>query len=409
MKFDYTAVNRQNKTVTGQIEAPDKDAVSQLLSKQGYKPLLIKPHKSGFDPNNLNFSLPGSKKVKSKDLVVFTRQLSTMINAGVPLVRSLATLRTQTESKKLEETLGLVTKDVEGGVNFADALDKHKEIFGPIYTNMVRAGEAGGILDEILKRLALQQEKDASIRKKIKGAMTYPAVLMVITVVAFFALMIIVIPKIGSIITDLSEGKATLPVYTQVMLSISDFMVSYWFIVFGALAGAFWLARRYIKTPKGRAKFDALLLKIPVVKTLVLKVAIARFARIFSSLMGAGVSVLDSIEITAAAIGNKVVERELLGASKAVTAGQQLSEPLSQSAIFPPIVAQMLAVGEETGQTDTILIKVADFYEEEVDTLVDSVSSIIEPVMIVVMGGMVGLIAASVLGPISSLSQNIGG
>ena len=408
-KFDYTAVNRQNKTVSGEIEGADKEAVSQQLAKQGYKPLLIKKHQSGFDPNNIQLSLPGSKKVKSKDLVIFTRQLATMINAGVPLVRSLATLKSQTESKRLQEVLEQVNKDVESGANFADSLEKHKDVFGPIYTNMVRAGEAGGILDEILKRLAMQQEKDATIRKKIKGAMTYPAVLMGITVIAFFALMIVVIPRIGTIISDLSEGQATLPVYTRMLLSLSDFMVTYWYVVFGLIFAAIYLLRRYIKTPKGRVQFDTLLLKIPIIKTLVTKVAIARFARIFSSLMGAGVTVLDSIHITAGAIGNKVIERELLAASKDVTAGQQLSEPLSQSVIFPPIVAQMLAVGEETGQTDTILIKVADFYEEEVDTLVDSMSSIIEPLMIVVMGAMVGLIAASVLGPISSLSQNIGG
>lgn len=407
MKFDYTAVNRQSKTVSGEIEAADKATVSALLSKQGYKPLLIKEHHSGFDPNNIQFKLPGSKKVKSKDMVIFTRQLSTMINAGVPLVRSLATLRTQTNSPRFREVLDVVNKDVESGVSLADALEKHKDVFGPIYTNMVRAGEAGGILDEILKRLALQQEKDATIRKKIRGAMAYPMVLLVITVVAFFALMLFVVPKIGKIVTDLSEGKAGLPPYTKALLGVSDFMVQYWYIIVILVVGGSIALRRYIKTPRGRVQFDTVLLKIPVVKTLITKVAIARFARIFSSLMGAGVSVLDSISITASAIGNKVIERELLEASKSVTAGQQLSEPLSQSKLFPPIVPQMLAVGEETGQTDTILIKVADFYEEEVDTLVDSMSSIIEPVMIVVMGAMVGLIAASVLGPISSLSQNI--
>jgi len=407
MKFDYTAVNRQNKTVSGELEAPNKAAVSQSLSKQGYKPLLIKVHKSGFDPNNIQLHLPGTQRVKTNDLVIFTRQLSTMINAGVPLVRSLATLRTQTASRKLQEVLEQVGKDVEGGVNFADALEKHKSVFGTIYTNMVRAGEAGGILDEILKRLALQQEKDASIRKKIRGAMAYPTVLLGITVIAFFALMLVVVPQIGRIITDLSEGAAGLPPYTRFMLALSDFLVNYWYFIIALLVGGGFALRRYIKTPKGRARFDALLLKIPIVKTLVAKVAIARFARIFSSLMGAGVSVLESITITAGAIGNKVIERELLEAGKAVTAGQQLSEPLSQSQLFPPIVSQMLAVGEETGQTDTILIKVAEFYEEEVDTLVESVSSLIEPLMIVVMGGMVGLIAASVLGPISSLSQNI--
>ncbi len=406
-KFDYTVINKNNKTISGTMEAGSKDAVRDALEKQGFKPLTITPHKSGFDPNNIQINLPGSKKVKTKDLVVFTRQLATMINAGVPLTRSLATLRSQTKSQKLQEVLGDITKDVESGQAFADALEKHKKIFGPIYTNMVRAGESGGILDDILKRLAFQQEKDASIKKKIKGAMTYPTVLLGITVIAFFALMFFVVPKIGKIIKDLSGGKAELPPYTKALLGLSDFMVNYWYIFIIVLGGGAFLLKRYIATPKGRAQFDALLLKIPIVKTIITKVAIARFARIFSSLMSAGVSVLDSISITAGAIGNKVIERELLDASKAVVAGEQLSKPISESKIFPPIVAQMLAVGEETGQTDTILVKVADFYEEEVDALVDSLSSIIEPLMIVVMGAMVGLIAASVLGPITSLTQNI--
>ena len=406
--FTYTALNKDGRSVSGNLEAADKAAVSQLLTKQGFKPLLIKEKKSGFDPNNLQFSFLKSKKVKTRDLVVFTRQLSTMINAGVPLVRSLNTLNEQTQSPKLKEVLTAVGKDVESGISFAEALEKHPSAFGPIYVNMVKAGEAGGILDDILKRLAMQQEKDASIRKKIKSASAYPTVLLVITVVAFFALMTFVVPKIGKIVTDLAGDDAVLPLQTRVLLSLSDFMISYWFIFVGLIAGGVFLIRRYIKTPKGRYNWHRLLLKIPVIKTVITKVAIARFARIFSSLMAAGVSVLDSIRVTADAIGNVVIEKELKEAGKAVTAGKQLSEPLGTSKHFPPIVAQMLAVGEETGQTDQVLVKVADFYEEEVDALVESLSSIIEPVMIVVMGAMVGLIASAVIGPISELSQSIG-
>lgn len=273
---------------------------------------------------------------------------------------------------------------------------------------MVKAGEAGGILDDILKRLAMQQEKDASIKKKIKSASAYPMVLLVITVVAFFALMTFVVPRIGQIVTDLAGDDAVLPIQTRVLLSISDFMTNYWYFFLVIVVGGTFLLRRYIKTKKGRRNWHALLLRIPVVKTIITKVAIARFARIFSSLMGAGVSVLDSINVTADAIGNVIIEEELKEAGKEVTAGQQLSEPLSNSKHFPPIVAQMLSVGEETGQTDQVLIKVADFYEEEVDNMVDSLSSIIEPVMIVLMGAMVGLIASAVIGPISELSQSIG-
>lgn len=394
--------------MTGEIEAVDKAAASQLLTKQGFKPLLIKVKKSGFDPNNLQFGWLKSKRVKTKDLVIFTRQLSTMINAGVPLVRSLNTLNEQTESSQLKTVLNSVAKDVEGGVSFAEALTKHPNVFGPIYINMVKAGEAGGILDDILKRLATQQEKDASIRKKIKSASTYPIVLLVITFVAFFALMTFVVPRIGQIVTDLAGDDAVLPLQTRILLGLSDFLLNYWYLFAIILVGGFIVLRRYIKTTRGRRNWHRLLLKIPVLKTVITKVAIARFARIFSSLMGAGVSVLDSINVTADAIGNVVIETELKEAGKAVTAGQQLSEPLSTSKHFPPIVAQMLAVGEETGQTDQVLIKVADFYEEEVDNLVESLSSIIEPIMIVVMGAMVGLIASAVIGPISELSQSIG-
>jgi type IV pilus assembly protein PilC len=232
---------------------------------------------------------------------------------------------------------------------------------------------------------------------------------LVITVVAFFGIMIFVIPKIGKILTDLGGEDAKLPIYTQIMLDMSSFMQKNAFLIGVALFIAVFLLRRYIKTPGGKYKFHSLLLRTPVIKTIIVKVAIARFARTFASLMSSGVAVLDALEVTGGAIGNKVIEAELKEAAKAVKNGKQLSEPLGTSAHFPPIVGQMLAIGEETGQVDTILVKVADFYEEEVTTTIDGLSSIIEPVMIVVLGGIVGIIAASVMGPIASLSKNIGG
>jgi type IV pilus assembly protein PilC len=331
-----------------------------------------------------------------------------MINAGVPLVRSLATLQLQTRNETLREHLAAVAKDVESGLSFADALEKHPKAFSTIYVNMVRAGEAGGILDDILKRLALQQEKDASIRKKVKGAMTYPIILLVIMAGAFAVLMTFVVPTIGKIVKDLSGDDASLPPQTVLLLGLSDFMVKFWYLFIGINVGAVVGFKKYTSTPKGKYMFHLFLLKAPILKTIITKVAIARFARIFSSLMSSGVTVLESISVTGAAIGNLVIEKELKEAAKQVQNGKQLSEPISESKVFPPIVAQMLAIGEETGQTDTILIKVADFYEEEVDTVIDSISSIIEPVMIVLMGTMVGVIAAAVIGPISSLANNIG-
>lgn len=404
MRYTYTAIDKTGKKIKGSIEAASETAATDSLRSRGIKPLGLK------SDGNLKSKIPilnGDRKVKSKELMIFTRQLSTMINAGVPLVRSLATLQAQTENPGFQKHIAAVTKDVESGMAFADALDKHPNVFSPIYVNMVRAGEAGGILDEILRKLAVQQEKDAHIRAKFKSAMTYPIILLSITFIVFIGLMVIVMPKLGKIIKDLGGPDAQLPPLTQALLAISGFMTSKWYILVGGTFIAVYLLRRYVKTPQGRRKRDEVLMRIPVLKEIIKKVAIARFARIFASLMSAGVNVVDSISITSKAIGNAVIEDELMAASKAVVNGQQLSVPLASSKVLPPIVSQMLAIGEETGETDEILIKVADFYEEEVDTVVESLSSILEPLMIVVMGAMVGLIAASVIGPISKLTTQI--
>ncbi len=402
MKFSYTATNKEGKTVHGSVEGVNRDAVLSLLHKQGLHPIVVKAE------SGLGKMKGRPRHVKLRDLVIFTRQLSTMISAGVPITRCLTTLQEQSESKYFQLVIADITKEVEGGTPLGDAFAKYPNVFSDVYVNMVKAGEAGGILDEILKRLAAQVEQDASMRKKIKSAMTYPLVILSITILAFFGIMIFIIPKISKILTDLGGPDAKLPVYTQAMINMSNFMRSNFILIGIVLAIAIFLTRRYIRTPQGKYKFHALLLRTPIVKVIIVKVAIARFARTFASLMSAGVSVLDALEVTGGAIGNKVIEAELKAAAKEVKAGKQLSEPLSKSKHFPPIVSQMLAVGEETGQTDTILVKVADFYEEEVSVMVDGLSSIIEPLMIVVLGSLVGLIAASVMGPIASLSKNVG-
>lgn len=402
MRFVYTATTKDGKTIQGSAEAASKDALVALLAKQDAKPVVIK-----LDSDKAGKTKRG-RKVKSKDLVMFTRQLSTMISAGVPLTRSLATLQTQTDNKYFRQVLNGIMKEVESGQPLGDTLAKYPNVFSDVYVNMVKAGEAGGILDEILKRLASQVEQDSSMRKKIKSAMMYPTVIFGITIIAFFGIMMVVIPKLGKIIEDLGGPDAELPVYTQAMLGASKFMQSNAILIFLVFMGIGYAFKRYIKTPKGKLQWHGVLLRIPVIKSLIMKIAIARFARTFASLMSAGVAVLDALEVTGGAIGNKVIENELKEAAKAVKNGKQLSEPLASSPHFPAIVPQMLAIGEETGQIDTILIKVADFYEEEVETTIDGLSSLIEPLMIVVLGGMVGLIAASVMGPIASLSKNVG-
>jgi type IV pilus assembly protein PilC len=426
MKFTYKATDKNGSTIEGTLDAVNKSEVVAYLNKKGARPLSV--HPATGKPKG-GISIPFLKpKVKSREVLVFTRQLSTLVSAGVPLTRSLDTLANQAESEAFRAVIQGITKDVEAGQSLGDAFGKYPNVFSEVYVNMVRAGEAGGILDKILKRVASQTEKDASIKKKIKGAMTYPTVVFVLAISAFFGLMIFIVPKIGKILTDLGGPDAQLPIYTRGMLAISNFCTSSSVIdaipILSALpvlnrlpnvvfifalmgAGGFYFLR-YIHTPKGKYKFHAVLLRIPIINTLITKVAVSRFARTFSALTAAGVSVLDALEVTGGAIGNKVIEEELQRAAHDVKNGKPLSEPISKSLYFPPIVGQMLAVGEETGQMDTILVKVADFYDEEVDTVIDNLSSVIEPVMIIFMGSLVGLIAASVMGPIASLSQNTG-
>lgn len=401
MKFNYIATTKDGKTQQGMLEAPNREEAVAMLGRQQLKPVVIK---SG---GGKGWNISIGNKVKSRDLVIFTRQLSTMVSAGVPLARALSTLQTQSDSKYFREVIESITKDVEGGRPLADAFGRYPNVFSEVYVNMVRAGEAAGILDKILKRLAEQNEKQASIHKKIVSAMMYPTVIMCIMIVAFFFIMIYLMPKISSIIQSLTPG-AQLPIQTRILLGVSHVMQHYAAIFVPAIIVLVIFILRYIKTPKGKYQFHLFLLKFPILSTVIRKIAIARFARTFASLMSAGVSVLESLDVTGAAIGNKVIEAELKAAAVEVKNGKQLSETLAKSKNFPPIISQMLAVGEETGQIDTILEKVADFYDEEVDATIEGLSSIIEPILIVILGSVVGLIAASVMGPIASLNKNIG-
>ena len=408
-KFSFIAVRPSGESVTSEIEAADRLSAINSIKSQDLNLISLKDADEK-KPGTISFSFgkKKSKKIKSDELVMFTRQMSAMIGAGVPIIRSLNSMAQHAEDPNFRDIINDVAKDIEGGMPFADALEKHPGAFNDVYVNMVRAGESAGILDDILKRLALQQEKNASIRKKIKGAMTYPMVLMIITIGAFFGLMLFVIPMIGNTIKDLGGEDAELPALTNVMLAISHFIVSYWYILFPVIGGAVWLVMHYIKTPVGKKQFHKFLIKAPVVSKIIKKVAIARFTRTFSALTGAGVAVLEALDITARGVGNLIYEESIKNAAKRVKNGEVLSRIIAEDEeLYPPIVAQMLSVGEETGQTDKVLVKVADFYEDEVDTAIDSLSSTIEPIMIVVMGSMVGLIAASVMMPIANMSQSI--
>lgn len=423
MKFNYKAINNEGKTISGLVETKDKQAVIALLKKQNYRPIIITGEK-----RNLNFNIWSSKKVKPQDLVIFSRQLATMVNAGVPLARSIAALAGDTESPYLKEVLEGVNKDVESGISLAEAFSKYPSVFDETFVSMIRAGEEGGILDDILKRLAKETELNASIHKKLISAMMYPTVILCVTIIAFFGIMLIIMPKITLLFVQLGGPNAKLPIYARVLVDFSKYCVETSIIkaipllgkvpivsgipnlilVSGLVAIGLIFAFRYTKTPKGKLAYHKLLLRIPIIKMIVLKIAVSRFARTFSALMSAGVNVLDALEVTGGAIGNKVIENELKEAAKQVQNGKQLSEPLSKSPHFPAIVSQMLFVGEETGQIDTVLPKIADFYDEEVSVLIDGLSAIIEPIMIILLGAAVGLIAASVMGPIADLTKVVG-
>ncbi|MBX4197417.1 type II secretion system F family protein [Candidatus Saccharibacteria bacterium] len=423
-EFEYRAINKKGQEISGVITASSREAAVTDLRNQENRPLSIKEAKSKGARKAF-----GKSKVKLKDLVIFTRELSTMISAGVPLPRALETLQNQMEDKYFQSVIAGVNHDVESGSPLAEAMAKYPDTFNDIYVNMVKAGEAGGILDDILKRLATQVEKDASMRKKIRSAMAYPVVILTVTIIAFFGIMLFILPKIGKIFTDLGGPNAKLPSYTRALLSISGFLThssivhavpivnkipiikslpNVIFLIGLAVVGLIYF-RRYIRTENGRYRWHGFLLRLPVIGNIITKVAIARFSRTFSSLMSSGVSVLDALEVTGKAVGNKVIQKELMKVAEEVKNGQPLGKQLLQAKFFPPIVGQMMTVGEETGKIDQVLVKVADFYEEEVDTIIDGLASIIEPAMIVVLGSIVGIIAASVMGPIASLSKNIGG
>lgn len=403
--YKYTAsTNDASRTITGVIEATDESVAIDLIKKQGLRPLGLSLKNKKSSSFEKFFS---TSRVGSTEIVTFTRQLSAMVGAGVPLLRALSSLQQHVKNTTFKNQLSLIIKDVEAGTSLGDAFAKHPNTFSNVYVNMVRAGENAGILDDILKRLALQQEKSATIKKKVRGAMAYPTTILAITIVAFFGLMLFVVPQIGKVLNDLGGGKVELPLLTKVMLGISSFVLSYWAFILIILAAVIYIFLRYLKTPIGRRSIDKLVLKIPYVRGIIIKVIVARFARTFAALSSAGLPILQSMGVTARALGNTVYEQALLEAAVKVKNGQLLSKVMEEGGLFPPIVYQMLAVGEETGETAEVLVKVAEFYEEEVDVAVNGIASIIEPAIIVVLGATIGLIAASVIGPIASLAQNI--
>ncbi len=365
---------------TGEVDFGSKDEVVSYLRRQRLIPVSVKQKQS-----QVSFSF--KKGVKTRDIVVFTRQFATMINAGLPLVQSLDILAGQTENETLKKAVRDVLGDVEAGNTLADSLDRHPDVFAKLFVNMVAAGEAGGILDTILLRLATFLEKSDALMRKIKGAMIYPLVIVSVAVAAIVVLLIFVIPTFQEMF---AASGVPLPLPTQVVITMSEVMQGYWWaFAVGAVAAGFSL-RAYYKTDQGELAIDRLLLAMPILGNVQRKAAVARFTRTLGTLVSSGVSILEGLEITAKTAGNRVIHDAVMGSRASIAGGETISGPLGQSGAFPPMVVQMINVGEQTGGLDEMLNKIADFYDDEVDAAVSALLAALEPLMIVVLGVVVG-------------------
>jgi type IV pilus assembly protein PilC len=353
------------------------------------------------------FKLNIGSGLTDKDLVVFTRQFGTMINAGLPLIQCLDILSTQSENKVLRETVGDVKNSVEAGSTFSDALKRHPKVFDDLYVNMIHAGEVGGLLDTILTRLAKHIEKAMKLKGQIKSAMVYPTAIVGVAVVIISVLMVWVIPVFAQMFMEMSGGKVGLPGPTQIVINVSNFFQSFWYAMFGALAGTIFAIKRYYATVNGRVVIDRLLLKMPVVGDLIRKASVAKFTRTLGTLITSGVPLLEGLSICAKTSGNKVIEEALMNARVSISGGKTISEPLAKCNVFPKMVTHMIAVGESTGALDAMLGKIADFYEDEVDQAVETLTSLLEPIMMVVLGTIIGFIVVAMYLPIFTMAQAI--
>jgi type IV pilus assembly protein PilC len=355
--------------------------------------------------SKLNINLPGSGRVSVKDIGVFTRQFATMINAGLPMVQCLDILSQQTEKAPLREAIAKVMSDVEGGSTLAEGLARHPKIFSNLFVNMVEAGEAGGILDVILQRLATFLEKLDALQSKVKSALTCPSVVGIVALGATAFMLIFIIPTFAKMFTDFGGD---LPLPTKIVIGISDFLRMYWWALAGGIVGGIIAIQRYYKTDAGRLMLDKLMLKIPVLGMVIRKGSVARFTRTLGTLISSGVPILSGLEITARTSGNRVVELAVMSTRESISQGNTIAEPLKACGVFPPMVTSMISVGEQTGALDEMLDKIANFYDDEVDSAVDSLTAIIEPVMIVVMGTMVGGMLIAMYLPMFKLVTLVG-
>jgi len=395
--FEWSGKSSRGLIESGEMTANTKDEVLSQLRKRNIVPTIVKQKEKKSALAGLSFG----GGVKDKDIVIFTRQFATMIDAGLPLVQALEILSTQVENKFLARTLETIKNDVEAGSTYAEALKKHPKAFSELYANMVAAGESGGILDTILNRLAAYIEKAMKLKKKVKGAMVYPAVVTSIAVICIAVIMIFVVPTFAKMFTQMG---GTLPLPTLFVMKMSSFLAGWGGLLSGLAIVAVIVAIKQIrKTEKGQAVTDRIMLRLPIFGILLRKVAVAKFTRTLGTLISSGVPILDGLEITAKTAGNKIIEYAVLDIRQAVSEGKTLAEPLMKAKVFPPMVTHMISVGEATGALDSMMNKIADFYDDEVDDAVNNLTAMMEPMLMVFLGGSVGFIVIAMYLPIFKL------
>jgi type IV pilus assembly protein PilC len=404
-KFRWEARTKNGGTQKGVIEAATADvAVAHLKKRYDFGKISVAEEKRG-----ISFSLPKlgrGGKVETKELVVFTRQFATMIDSGLPLVQCLDILAGQQENKTFKDILYKVKEDVESGSTFAEALGKHPRAFDELYVNLVAAGEIGGILDTILGRLAAYIEKAMKLKKQIKGAMVYPVTIMSIAVIVVGVILIFVIPTFAKMFADFG---GELPAPTRFVIGLSNFLMKYIIVIIAVFFGIATAIRKYYATAAGRKTIDRLSLKAPIAGPLIRKVAVAKFTRTLGTMISSGVPIMDGLEIVAKTAGNKIVEEAIYGVRQAISEGRTMAEPLAECGVFPPMVTQMISVGEATGAMDAMLSKIADFYDDEVDDAVSAMTAMMEPLLMVFLGTTVGGLVVAMYLPIFKLAGAVGG
>ncbi len=396
--YVYTAKKDRATLLTGEIVAESKAAVVADLRRKGLTVVRLEEKRGLPDLKTL---LENSKRIKVRDKAVFARQFATMISSGLAVLRALYVLEEQTQNPRFKKIIRAVRDDVEAGAPLSDAMAKHPAAFDRLYVAMVRAGETGGALDQTLERLAVQLEKQDSLRRTIKSAMTYPVLIGVFAILVMIGMLIFIIPIFASMYKDLG---GELPTLTKAMMGVSSALKGYWFIIFPALGMVAWALVRLKKTEQGRKAWDRTKLKLPMkLGPIIQKIALARFSRTLATLISSGVPILQAIDITGKTSGNSVIEEAMVDVKESVRSGEPLARPLTRAAVFPPMVTHMISIGEETGALDSMLNKIADFYETEVDAAVKSLTSIIEPIMMMFVGGLVGLIVISMYLPMFNM------